>query len=254
MQKFRLVSDIHQEFFLHAKGYDFWVPEKLEDDKNTVLIIAGDYGLVKHATVLKFLLEDLCEQFQAVVYVLGNHEYWKGCLLRAIPKLKETTGHLENLHVLENDTVVFGDTVVIGCTLWSSINTVAAQFMHDYRATRYSIDNPRKMTMMDTLTKHCESVSYINDAIAAYSGLKKVVVSHFAPSYKSVHPHFWSSGCNSAYYTDLEHMVERVDVWCHGHMHNSSDYMVGDGRVLCNPRGYLREENREFKEDLIFEV
>jgi hypothetical protein len=49
-------------------------------------------------------------------------------------------------------------------------------------------------------------------------------------------------------------MVDQVDVWCHGHMHNSSDYTVGDGRVLCNPRGYLDDENEEFKEDLIFEV
>lgn len=252
--KFRLVSDIHQEFFLHDKVHGFWTPEKLEDDKNTVLIIAGDFGLVKHEAALKFLLEDLCEQFHAVVYVLGNHEYWKSCLLRAVPKITEATQHLDNLHILENDTVVFGDTVVIGCTLWSDISVVAAQYMNDYRATRYSIDNPRRMTMMDTLTVHEGSVRYIADSIQAYKELNKVVVTHFAPSEKSVASCFAGSEVNSAYFTNLEHIVDQVDVWCHGHMHNSSDYVVGDGRVLCNPRGYLRDENKEFKEDLIFEV
>ncbi len=250
--KFRLVSDIHQEFFLQGQG--FWVPEKLEDDKNTVLLIAGDFGLVKHERTLMYLLEDLCEQFHAVVYVLGNHEYWKGCLLRAVPKIKEATAHIENLYILENDSVVFGDTVVIGCTLWSDITKVAEQFMHDYRATRYSADNPRRMVGMDTVTKHLESVNYIQQAIHAYEGLNKLVLSHFAPSYNSVHPCFYGSDCNSAYFTDLEYLVEQIDVWCHGHMHNSSDYMIGNGRVLANPRGYLHEENPEFKEDLIFEV
>jgi predicted phosphohydrolase len=252
--KFRLVSDIHQEFFLHSKKADFWVPEPLEDDKNTVLIIAGDFGLVKHQSTVTFLLEDLCEQFHSVVYVFGNHEYWKGSLLRAVPKLKESTDHLKNLFILENDTVVFGDTVVIGATLWSSISRHAAEYMNDYRATRYSIDNPRRMSMMDTLTKHSESVRYIADAIQAYKGLNKVVVTHFAPSYRSVDLCFAGSTINSGYATDLEHMVDQVSVWCHGHMHNSSDYMVGDGRVICNPRGYLDDENHKFKENLIFEV
>lgn len=252
--KFRLVSDIHQEFFPHAKGQDFWTPEPLEDDKDTVLIIAGDFGVVKHTNTVKYLLENLCEQFHAVVYVLGNHEYWKGCLTRAVPKLEEATDHIKNLYILENDTIVFDGTVVIGCTLWSDINTISAHFMHDYRAIRYSIDDPRRINMMDTITVHEGSVRYIQDAIQAYKGLNKVVVTHFAPSEKSVAAYFASSDVNSAYYTDLEYLVEQVDVWCHGHMHNSSDYKVGAGRVLCNPRGYLREENSEFKEDLIFEV
>jgi predicted phosphohydrolase len=201
--KFRLVSDIHQEFFMAAKGHDFWMPEVLEDDKNTVLIIAGDFAVVKNEETVKKLLEDLCEQFHAIVYVLGNHEYWKGCLLRAVPKLKEFTAHIENLHVLENDTVVFGDTVVIGCTLWSDISTHAAQYMHDYRATRYCINNPRRMTMYDTLEKHEESVRYIADAIQAYKSLNKVVVTHFSPSEKSVASYFASSTVNSAYFSNL---------------------------------------------------
>jgi predicted phosphohydrolase len=252
--KFRLVSDIHQEFFLHSKTADFWVPEPLEDDKNTVLIIAGDFALVKHQSTLKFLLEDLCKQFYSVVYVLGNHEYWKGCLLRAVPKLEACTDHLKNLYILENDTVVFGDTVVIGCTLWSDIDYFAAQYMHDYTAIRYSTDNPRRINMMDTITLHVESVNYIADAIQCYKHLNKVVVTHFSPSEKSVASYFDNSTVNSAYFSNLEHMVDQVDVWCHGHMHNSSDYMVGDGRVICNPRGYLDSENPEFKENLVFEV
>lgn len=250
--KFRLVSDIHQEFYMSTQ--DFWKPEKLEDDKNTVLIVAGDYGLVKHTATLKKLLEDLCTQFHSVVYVLGNHEYWKGCLTRAVPKLEEIADTIRNLYVLENDYVVFDDVAVIGATLWSDISMVAEQFMYDYKAIRYAIDNPRRIDGRDTFNVHCNSVEYISNSIATLTDLKKVVVTHFAPSEKSVAEVFKDSDVNSAYYTNLEYLVEKVDVWCHGHMHNSSDYKVGTARVLCNPRGYSHEVNGDFKEDLIFEV
>ena len=52
-----------------------------------------------------------------------------------------------------------------------------------------------------------------------------------------------------------------VDLWVHGHTHDSFDYLVdrpggGTCRVVCNPRGYVRWdgtlENRGF--DPGFEV
>ena len=33
----------------------------------------------------------------------------------------------------------------------------------------------------------------------------------------------------------------RPDLWVHGHLHWRRDYVVGDTRVICNPRGYARE-------------
>lgn len=251
--KFRLVSDIHQEFFLHAKGQDFWTPEPLPDDKDTCLIIAGDYTLAKYDTT-KYLLEDLSKQFHTVAYVLGNHEYWKGFLHGAAQKLRDIAEPFDNVHILEDDVLLLEDTMVVGCTLWSDIETKAAAFMYDYRAVRFSKDYTRKINMMDTLTVHHNSVEFIKNMLTAFPHYKRVVVTHFAPSEKSVDDCYAGSDYNSGYFTDLEYLAEIADVWCHGHMHNSSDYMIGDCRVLCNPRGYLREENPEFKEDLVFEV
>lgn len=36
-----------------------------------------------------------------------------------------------------------------------------------------------------------------------------------------------------------------VKLWVHGHMHNASDYVIGDTRVVCNPKGYPGEKNGE---------
>lgn len=42
-------------------------------------------------------------------------------------------------------------------------------------------------------------------------------------------------------------------IWLHGHIHSSSDYVVGTTRILANPHGY-GFENRAFNAQLIVEV
>ena len=47
----------------------------------------------------------------------------------------------------------------------------------------------------------------------------------------------------------LSRQDAKIVLWTHGHMHDPLDYMIGDTRVVCNPRGYVGEERRatEFK-------
>ncbi len=40
----------------------------------------------------------------------------------------------------------------------------------------------------------------------------------------------------------------------HGHIHSSSDYKIGNTRVVCNPKGYSVELNKNFKPNLVLEV
>ena len=35
---------------------------------------------------------------------------------------------------------------------------------------------------------------------------------------------------------------KKIKYWIHGHTHDACDYMIGDTRVLCNPRGYIGHE------------
>lgn len=56
----------------------------------------------------------------------------------------------------------------------------------------------------------------------------------------------------------MDNVVELVDLWIHGHMHGSFDYVVAECRVVCNPRGYVPKgqsaENPAFNARLIIEV
>ena len=58
-----------------------------------------------------------------------------------------------------------------------------------------------------------------------------------------------------SFVSDLAALIEpyQPTLWVHGHVHNSSDYVVGKTRVLCNPHGY-GTENPDFNGALVVEV
>lgn len=46
-------------------------------------------------------------------------------------------------------------------------------------------------------------------------------------------------------------------LWIHGHTHDSFDYLLNGTRVVCNPRGYVKDgvnENPRFDPELMIEV
>jgi hypothetical protein len=67
-----------------------------------------------------------------------------------------------------------------------------------------------------------------------------VIITHFLPSWRSVHPKWAAAATNCFFVSDQEPlMVERKPaLWLHGHTHDSADYQVGPTRVVCNPFGY----------------
>ena len=64
---------------------------------------------------------------------------------------------------------------------------------------------------------------------------------------------------NACFVSNAEHLLAAgsADLWVHGHTHDSVDYLLGSTRVVCNPRGYMRNgvaENPCFDVDLLVEV
>ena len=88
-----------------------------------------------------------------------------------------------------------------------------------------------------------------------YAG-PSVVITHHAPSRKSIHPRFANSLMNACFVSDAERLIDgsRTRLWIHGHTHDSFDYLVNGTRVLCNPRGYAKNgvnENPSFDANLL---
>ena len=75
-----------------------------------------------------------------------------------------------------------------------------------------------------------------------------IVVGHHAPSKASTHPRYaHETIMNGGYSSDLsDFILDRpgIKLWTHGHTHEDFDYMIGDCRIVCNPRGYINYEHR----------
>jgi Icc-related predicted phosphoesterase len=90
----------------------------------------------------------------------------------------------------------------------------------------------------DALNLHLESLAWLRAELARSFDGRTVVCTHHAPCPQSIHVNYSNDPLNPCFISDLSELLDGVDVWVHGHVHNSFDYMHGNTRVLANPRGY----------------
>jgi hypothetical protein len=120
-------------------------------------------------------------------------------------------------------------------------NLVVERVDHYEKTSRWSVE--------DSTEDHKKMLDYIKIATADYGGASRkfVVVTHHAPTALSIAECYKGDTLmNGAFHSDLSDFIldrPQIKLWTHGHMHNKSDYMVGDTRVVCNPRGYIGYES-----------
>ena len=101
-------------------------------------------------------------------------------------------------------------------------------------------------TPQDAVNDHKEFLATLKTKLALNPDRKFVVVGHHAPSRKSTHPRYkHETQMNGGYSSDLDQFIidnPQIKLWTHGHTHEQFDYMVGETRIVCNPRGYINYE------------
>lgn len=206
-------------------------------------------------------LSELADQLP-VVFVAGNHEFYGWQHSERIASLEGK----RNLHFLDDDTLTLdwcghAKTRFIGATLWTDYGNdpvaaeTARRSMNDHRYIKWSKEPYQRFLPSHATKLHRASRSYITEKLATPFDGATVVVTHHAPSERSVHAKYAGSPLNRAYYSDLDDLVETsgAALWVHGHVHSNFDYQIGDTRVLCNPKGYPGE-NPDFQPGLIVEA
>jgi hypothetical protein len=103
---------------------------------------------------------------------------------------------------------------------------------------------PARWSPADSVEDHRKMLSYI-DHVTRDPG-SYIVVVHHAPSSLSIAEQYkHDTLMNGAFRSELDSFIEarpQIRLLCHGHMHNNSDYYIGNTRVICNPRGYAGYE------------
>ncbi|KKO47609.1 phosphoesterase [Arsukibacterium sp. MJ3] len=248
--KLQILSDIHLEFG------NFDLPSTDAD----VLVVAGDLHTgTKGAEWL------LAQNFDIpVIYVLGNHEYYKQTYPVLHEKVREVLAG-SSVHFLENQFVDIDGVRFHGMTLWTDFEISGdarltgfecQQRMNDYkkikRAPTYSKIRPQDISVI-----HKQSLNWLENSLAQSTTATNVVVSHHAPSIKSVPEHAQTNPIIGAYVSNLEETIQRhkIALWLHGHIHTNADYYVHGCRVVCNPHGYKdHATNPDFNAGLVLRV
>jgi predicted phosphohydrolase len=255
--KIRVLSDLHLEFAN-------WRPPPCDED---VVVLAGDIaeGRAGIAWARKYFRD------RPIIYVPGNHEYYG----RDFDELREglrESGRAHDVHVLDGDEVIVDGVRFLGATLWTDFEidgcepkTVEAAMrccqegMADFQIIRRWGSSLRPT---DTREIHQAQREWLRRALMGCTPLGEdfsgatVVVTHHAPSPRSIAPRFVGDTLNPAFASDVTDLMgPAVQLWIHGHMHQSYDYIECGTRVVCNPRGYLPlEPNPDFDPMLIVEV
>jgi len=108
-------------------------------------------------------------------------------------------------------------------------------------------ESPAMFSPEDAVEEFEKFTQYLASVTA---GLDKkcVVVTHHTPSHQSVAPYYKADQLmNGGYHSNLDEFImdkPNLKLWVHGHTHEDFDYLIGETRVVCNPRGYIKYEAR----------
>lgn len=268
--KLYIASDLQ----LHLEFGDCIIENK---DNAEVLILAGDILVAKDLGIIdpktqeettesqryKRFLTRVNSEFETVIYIMGNHEHYRGDFAKSKDRIQSTLDHsgLYNIRLLEKETVnLYGYQFICG-TLWTDFNKNdaltlfhAQTGMNDYKGVK-NTDKPDVWRFLPrhALEDHYRMRQYLETVLANRRERKAddkgvVVVGHHAPSSLSIAPEYLRDTImNGCFMSNLEDiMLDNPDIklWVHGHTHDDFDYTVGDCRVVCNPRGYVGHESR----------
>lgn len=239
----RLLSDLHME------GFRFDYEFQGED----ILILAGDiHTLNRHEVLLQKVPENV-----QILMVSGNHSYYRSDFDQVNNELSELENKFANFKFLNNSTFVYNDIYFYGGTMFSDFllygvtNQFAVEISADNGISDFNIikfGNDR-WTTKNHIDQHNIFVEGLKNFIET-AGEKRVVISHFCPSEKSVHFRYGKNLLNGYFASNMEKYMDTIGYWFHGHTHDSFDYKLGNTRIVCNPKGY-GSENKDFNPNLI---
>lgn len=252
IMKLHILSDLH----LSVSGLPH---PRTEAD---VVVLAGDIARPREAVAW-------AQGFaQPVLYVPGNHEFYGGAIDATVEELKRLCAGT-SVRLLDNEATVIDGVRFLGSTLWTDFKllgdgaaqaealTEAQRLIRDFSRIRDADGAP--------FSPHASAALFERNAAWLDARLNEphvgptVVITHHAPSARSIQPRFAGSPLNACFVSNAEWLAAggRASLWIHGHTHDSFDYVLDGTRVVCNPRGYAKDgvnENACFDPVLLVEL
>jgi hypothetical protein len=243
--RLQLLSDLH----LETESFD---PQPAPGAE--LLVLAGDIDTSWRA------LERFGQWPVPILMVAGNHEFDQRELHDAWPALRERCAALD-IRLLERQSLVLADKQgvrvrFVGTVRWSDFDLFGpAKRERAMRAAGYFLRlmaSTRAGKAIDAAAMRDESLAcrlWLADELrrpSPGSGADgwdlTVVITHFAPSLRSVDPRYGAQPGSASFCNADDDLIALADLWLHGHLHCRHDYTVERSgapptRVVCQAMG-----------------
>jgi predicted phosphodiesterase len=252
--KIQVLSDLH----LEHNGY-----MSLRKTDADVLVLVGDIS--KGCEGVEWAAEESVKQGFGgeILYIAGNHEfyndmhgYYPGSYQDKLAEIRKVGAEL-NVHVLQNNHFIYNGVRFLGTTLWTDFCLFGerrqAEAMDkcswsvmDYSWIEFAEDGEvRPLEPKDTLALHTQALEWLKGELDKPFNGKTVVLTHQAPS-EACQAEYWRQYGNltsAAFASNLDYLFGKMDLWVHGHGHNTVDFVQDGTRVVSNPCGFYSESN-----------
>jgi predicted phosphodiesterase len=244
--KLQIMSDLHFEMQAD-QGAGF--VQALDPTGVDVLVLAGDIMSARDYPPLVETFTALARKYRRVLYVPGNHEYYKTSPAVVARNLARLAAEVPGVVAPDNNVAVIEGQRFVAGTMWFREDPLAAKlrgFMTDFTVIREF--EPWVYEQNAEFERVVEEQLQPGD----------VVLTHHLPAQGSVWPRFVGSPLNAFFVCDMSSHIEarRPKLWIHGHTHTRCDYVLAETRVVANPLGYPKElaSQRAFDARFIVDV
>ena len=225
--KFQLLSDVHLENRTYGivdvqSGLDVF--DEVVIPNAPILILAGDIGRLCDPNLSSFLSR--CEEeFEEIIFVLGNHEFWGGTLTEGKKRVEDLKTKHDLVHILDNEMIEINGVKIFGSTLWSQGNEKCCSWWGDFGCIR-------DFSPSLLLSNHQDSCKWLKENMKSRGSGKTIVVSHHAPSFKCLSS---LDDMSLFFASDQEELVQMTDFWAFGHTHLPIVFSIGKCTIASCP-------------------
>lgn len=241
--RFRVISDIHLEFYKNIEEVIRYI-QWTDEDKDCVLLLAGDIGIPVTNTgsecplFIEFL-QEMKRRFIHVILITGNHEYYlckrKHISMKDIDKMISTICENTGVFFLQMNSVTIEDVTIYGCALFTNLSPVHAYSMNDVKRIA------SRSVLNDVHQKH---LKWLNEQ--TFTG-KTIIMTHHVP--------MLLSNKHTGFYCDVLPQIQdqrNINYWVCGHTHDNINIDYQGTKLLSCCIGYPDELERQ--EPLYFDL
>lgn len=213
--KIGIMSDLH----MYKTVLTEETPWDFEPEPDVFYICAGD--ICEDADARARFVQ---KHYDHMFAINGNHDYYGNTFSEAL------------YHTLVREV---NGIKIAGATLWTDLSKRLdwVMYVNGLIDCRYT----RDITQQAMIETHEAHKQFLLNSEA------DIIVSHHTPSMRSVHEKYRGSPFNPSFSNNMDEQILSMKkppkLWIHGHTHDDFDYMIGDTRVICHPRGYKNERD-----------